>query len=74
MNKNNTIVVVLVVAVVALVGYFVMTMPDRRSGGEKIGDAITEIENGNGIDNAARELEDRTPAERAKDAVNDATN
>ncbi len=73
MNKNNTIVAVLVVVVVALVGYFVLTMPDRRTGGEKIGDAIGQLEQGNGVDNAARELQDRTPGERVKDAVNDAT-
>jgi len=48
-----------------------LNAPDRRTPGEKVGDAIGQLDNG--VDNAARELEDRTPAERGADAIRDAT-
>ena len=70
-NNTNVIIGVLVVAVVAVAGYAMLTMPDQRGPGEKLGDAIGQLDNG--IDDAARELEDRTPAERIKDGINDAT-
>lgn len=65
--------VILAVAVVAVGGYAILTMPDDRTVGEKIGDAADQLGEGN-LDNAARELQDRTPAERIGDAVNDAAN
>jgi hypothetical protein len=43
---------------ICIVGYYVLTAPDRRSPGEKIGDAINE-------------LGDRTPGERINDAMKD---
>lgn len=55
---------------IALGGYFILNAPDQRSGGDKIGDAINELPNG--VDKAARELEDRTPGEKLGDAVEDA--
>ena len=60
----------LVVVVVAIVGYFILTAPDRRSGGEKVADAINELPNG--VDKAARQLENRTPGEKLSDAAKDA--
>jgi len=73
MNSKNTqiIIAVIVVALIGFVAYGAMNTPEQRSPGEKIGDAIDQLDNG--VDNAARELEDRTPAERIKDEVNDAT-
>jgi hypothetical protein len=47
------------VAVIGIVGYFVLNAPDRRSPGEKIGDAIDQ-------------LQDRTPGEKLGDAVHNA--
>lgn len=55
---------------IALGGYFILNAPDQRSAGDKIGDAINELPNG--VDKAARELEDRTPGEKLEDAVKDA--
>jgi len=49
----------------------VLNAPDTRSTGEKVGDAIDQL--GEGVDDAARELEDRTPLERAADELEDAT-
>lgn len=47
------------VAVIGIVGYYVLNAPDQRSAGEKIGDAIDQ-------------LGDRTPGEKLGDAVKDA--
>lgn len=72
MNKTTkTLLAVLAVLVVAGGAYAYLTMPDQRTAGEKIGDAIDDLDNG--VDDAARELEDRTPAERIEDGFNDAT-
>jgi hypothetical protein len=56
--------------VVGVVGYYVLNAPDRRSAGDKIGDAINELPNG--LDKASRQLEDRTPGEKLGDAAKDA--
>ncbi len=58
--------------IVAVIGYYLLTMPDQRNGVQKLGDAIEQLHNGNGSDKAARELKDRTPGERIGDAVKDA--
>lgn len=73
MTNSQTRWLLLVVAVVimGLVGYSVLTAPDQRDAGQKIGDALDELPNG--VDNAARELGDRTPADKIGDAVDDAT-
>jgi hypothetical protein len=68
---KKTLVTILIVAVVVLLGYMVLNQPDQRSAGEHIGDAVGKLDEG--VDDAARELEDRTPAERIKDNINDAT-
>jgi len=69
-SNNKTIGTVIVVAVCAVILYGVLTMPDRRTATERIGDAIHELPQG--ADKAARELEKRTPGERLGDAVKDA--
>ena len=71
-NNTKTILTVVVVALIAVVAYVVLTKPDNRNCFEKAGDAISELPNG--VDNAARELEDRTPGEKIVDDVKDATN
>ncbi len=68
-SKNITIVIIAVVVVIA--AYMLMTAPDRRTPGEKIGDAIDSVSDG--ATKAGRELQDRTPAERVGDAIEDAT-
>ena len=59
----------LVVVIVLAIGF--LTMPDQRTGNEKLGDAVGNLDEG--VDDAARELEDRTPAERISDEWEDAT-
>ncbi|MCC7305155.1 MAG: hypothetical protein IT558_02735 [Alphaproteobacteria bacterium] len=72
MNRNTTIIIVtLLVLVLGFAAFNALNAPDTRSPGEKLGDAVDQLDNG--VDNAARELEDRTPAERIKDDINDAT-
>ncbi len=71
-NPKNTkgILSLVIIAAVVILAYTVLTMPDRRNGAEKLGDAIHELPNG--VDKAARQLEDRTPGEKLGDAVKDA--
>ena len=72
MNSNSKAILgVLVLVVLGVVAYGALTMPDNRSFNEKVGDAVGKLDDG--VDDAARELEDRTPAERIEDEVNDAT-
>jgi hypothetical protein len=68
-NKKNVIKLV-GVAVIVLLAYVVLTMPDRRTPSERVGDAISELPNG--ADKAVRQLEKRTPGEKLGDAVQDA--
>ncbi len=70
MNKQS-VIGILIVAVIGLLAIVVLNQPDQRSTGEKVGDAVSKLDEG--VDDAARELEDRTPAERLKDDINDAT-
>ncbi len=58
------------VIVIGLGAYYILSAPDQRNAGEKIGDAINELPNG--VDKAARQLEDRTPGEKLDDVAEDA--
>lgn len=68
---KNILIGTLSVAVLAVVGYSIATMPDERSAGEHVSDAVSKLDEG--VDDAARELEKRTPLERASDEYEDAT-
>ncbi|MDX2073778.1 MAG: hypothetical protein SFX19_05360 [Alphaproteobacteria bacterium] len=69
-SLGKYLMILCLVAVVGFIGYSLMNAPDRRSAGDKIGDAINELPNG--VDKAARQLEDRTPADKLNDAAKDA--
>jgi len=69
-TSNKTIPVIIVALLVAILGYFILNTPDHRSAGQKIGDAVNELPNG--VDKAARQLEDRTPGEKLQDSAHDA--
>ncbi len=65
-NRNNTLALVIVVAIgFLLVG--VLTAPDQRTTGQRIGDAIDALPEG--PEKAAEQLERRTPGEKLGDAV-----
>lgn len=69
--KPINILGIVAVIILVIAGYALLTMPDQRNTTEKIGDAIHELPQG--VDKAARELEDRTPGERLGDAIKDKT-
>lgn len=72
MNKNTqTILGILLVGVIAVGAWAMLNQPDDRTVGQKIEDAGNKL--GDGLDDAARELEDRTPLERMEDDYEDAT-
>lgn len=60
----------LIIVALAVIAWSVLTVPDQRSAGQKIGDAVDALPQG--VDKAARQLEDRTPGEKIGDAVKDA--
>lgn len=70
-NKSSTMLMIIaLLALVLVIGYAVMNAPDRRSPGEKLGDAVSNI--GDGLDKAGESLQDRTPAQKLGDAVENA--
>ncbi|HCM83743.1 MAG TPA: hypothetical protein PKW15_03690 [Alphaproteobacteria bacterium] len=71
MNDNvKTILIVIVVAVVAILGYQMLVAPDNRTAGERVGDAIDAFAEGK-PGKAIDELEDKTPGEKLGDAIKD---
>lgn len=68
-NSTRSLLVAAVIILVAALAYGFLTMPDRRTGSEKLGDAISELPD---TTKATRELEDRTPGQKIGDAVKDA--
>jgi hypothetical protein len=54
-------------ALVVIVAVFLLNMPDRRSGTERVGDAVEALPNG--VDKAGDQLKDRNPVEKAGDAL-----
>ncbi len=68
--QGKYLVIAALAIAIAAGGYYILNAPDQRSPGDKIGDAINELPNG--VDKAARQLEDRTPGEKLEDAVKDA--
>lgn len=67
-KQTKPLAVILVVIVLAVLGYLILTAPDNRTTTEKIGDAIHELPD---TGKAAKQLEDRTPGEKLGDAVKD---
>lgn len=71
-KSNNTVIAILAIVVIVVLAFVFMGAKDNRSGGERVGDAIGALENGQGPSEAVEELEDRSAAEKAGDAVGDA--
>jgi Flp pilus assembly pilin Flp len=62
-----------IVAVAIILGFVtlgLLTAPDQRTTSDKISDAFHSL--GNGANDAASQLQDRTPAQKFDDAVKDA--
>ena len=71
-TQGKALLTTCLVILIAVVGYYILTAPDRRSGMDKISDAISALPSG--TDKAARQLEDRTPAQKLDDAAKDTGN
>ena len=72
MQKRSPVqglIVVVIVAMLALLAYSFLTMPDRRSTTDRVGDAVHELPHG--VDAAGKQLEDRTPSQKIGDAIED---
>ncbi len=67
---GNYLLLLCLMTVVGFLVYSVLYAPDKRSAGDKMGDAMTELPNG--INKAARQFENRTPADKINDAAKDA--
>ncbi len=67
---NKSLLWMVIVILVGVVAYYALNAPDQRNGVQKVGDAISELPNG--PDKAARELKDRTPADKIDDSLKDA--
>ncbi len=70
-DKNKKLLTVIIVIAAVFLGYAILTKPDNRTMGEKIGDAVDTLERGEGLDKAGRQLQDRTLGEKTGDAVKD---
>ncbi len=68
-SSGRNLLVALVLLVAAVLVWGLLIMPDQRSTGQKIGDAVDALPQG--IDKAGRQLEDRTPGQKLGDAVKD---
>jgi hypothetical protein len=69
--SNKTLLTLLLLIVLAVVGYSVLTLPDNRTTGQRVGDAIDALPRG--TDKAAQQLEKRTPGQKLGDKIKDAT-
>ena len=69
-SQSKNLLTIIIVIVLGVILWGALTMPDQRSSGQKIGDAVDALPQG--VDKAARQLEDRTPGEKLGDAVKDA--
>jgi hypothetical protein len=82
MTGNNKqlaggLLAVAVLIVVGFLAYSMLNAPDNRGTGERLDDAVNELTSSDGrgvgekLDDAAGQLGDRTPAEKAGDAIKD---
>lgn len=69
-NNTRNIVTIIALLAVGIIVWLVLTTPDQRTPGQRVGDAVDALPQG--VDKAARELEDRTPGQKIGDAVKDA--
>ena len=68
-NQSKGVMFIVIAIILGAIAWAVLTMPDQRSTGQKVGDAIDALPKG--VDKAAQQLESRTPGEKLGDAVKD---
>lgn len=70
MKSSTTIIIACAVALLAVLAFSFLNMREERSFGEKVGDATESMSDG--LTEAGRSFEDRTPAEKMRDGASDA--
>jgi len=70
MNTSRNVIATLIILLLVLATYSALTMPDRRTATERLGDAIHDLPKG--VDKAQEQLKDRTPTQKLGDSVRDA--
>ncbi len=68
---TRNVVMFVVILALAFLAYSVLTLPDHRTGTEKVSDAVHDLPQG--LDKASRQLEDRTPGQKLGDTIKDNT-
>ena len=66
-STSKALWALLAVIVVIAAGYFLLRMPDRRTTSERVADAVDALPHG--VNKAADQLGDRTPVQKAGDAL-----
>ena len=69
-EKSSMFIGVVMCIAVLAAGYWLLNRPDQRTDGEKLGDALSAV--GEGLDNAGKELGDRTLGDKIGDSLKDA--
>jgi len=72
MNESfaRSLIAIVLIVIIGAATWGMLTMPDHRSAGQRISDAVGELPNG--INKAGRTLEPRTPGQKLGDTVKDA--
>lgn len=70
-SPNRNVLAVLLLVLVAIAAVFYLNQPDRRTPGQKIGDAVDALPRGPNA--AAKQLEDRTKGQKLGDKIKKAT-
>ncbi len=65
----RNLMALLIVVMIGVLAWNVLTMPDHRSTGQRVGDAIDALPN---VGRASSELHDQTPGERLGDSIKNA--
>jgi len=68
-DTNKGLIGIVLVLIVGVLVWGFLTMPDHRSTGQRIGDAVDTLPQG--VDKASDQLKDQTPGSRLGDAVED---
>ena len=66
----KTVYLVVIVALIAIVAIVGLNMQREETPGERIGNAVDEM--GDGMEDAAEEMQNRSPMEKVGDSIEDA--
>lgn len=69
---KNKLPLLVVAVLVVVAGVYFMNKPDDRGVGERIDDAVAEIQDGGSVNDAAQKMEDQSAGDKVGDVVDDA--